>query len=193
MSQIIDPISSVLTNPKRNLELYKEFMQYVKYDPSYTVVGKEGNVLVYSGENEHVHQYIAVDPDQERIVYKMEFDVHSHRLLGRYVVQQWLWADPAYRLDLPNKVFQELLEDYQTVVCDAEQTEMGKSFWIKQLHNAFARNLNVYYVNFATNQLIAVPNAESIPAFDHKYKIWTRSESSTDRLFVISRRQLRTT
>jgi hypothetical protein len=193
MSQIIDPVSSVLSQPKYNLEKYKKFMQTVKYDPGYTIVGKEGNVIVYNGKKDHVHQYIAVDPDQERIVYKMEFDVYSHRLLGRYVVQQWLWADPAYRLDLPSKIFEELLEDYRTVVCDAEQTELGKAFWIKQLHKAFSRNLNIYYVDLENNQLIAVPSAADILAFDHKYKIWTRADSSANRLFVISHNQLRTT
>ena len=193
MSQIVDPVSSILSQPNRNLELYKEFKQHVRYDPGYTIVGKEGNVIVYTGKKDHVHQYIAVDPDQERIVYKMEFEVLSHRLLGRYAVQRWLWADPAYRLNLPSKIFEELLEDYRTVRCDAEQTELGKSFWIKQLHKAFSRNLNIYYVDLENNQLIAVPSAADIAAFDHQYKIWTRADSSAYRLFVISNNKLRTT
>ena len=181
MSQIVDPVSSILSQPNRNLELY------------YTIVGKEGNAIVYKGKKEHVHQYIAVDPDQERIVYNMEFAVLSHRLLGRYAVQRWLWADPAYKLNLPSKIFEELLEDYRTVRCDAEQTELGKNFWIKQLHKAFSRNLNIYYVDLENNQLIAVPSAADILAFDHKYKIWTRADSSANRLFVISHNKLRTT
>jgi hypothetical protein len=192
MSQIIDPLITVLTDPTRNLELYKEFKQQVRYDPGYTVVGKEGNVLVYTGDNGHVHQYVAIDPDKERIVYKMEFDIRSHRLLGRYVVQRWLWADPAYRLDLPSKIFAELISDYITVVCDAEQTELGKDFWIKQMNKAFSRGLLVYYVDFDNNIVMSVPNMEAVYSFDQRYKIWTRMESSSNRLFVITSKQLKT-
>jgi hypothetical protein len=186
MSQLIDPVISLLANPTRNLEQYKSFMQQVRYDPLYTVVGRLGDVLLYSGNNGHVHQYIAVDPTRERIVYKMEFKVHQHRLLGSYVVQEWLWADPSYKLDLPSRVFEELLADYLTVVCDAEQTELGKKFWLKQLSKAFSRGLSVLYVDFSNNVKIVVPDMPSLNAFDRRYKIWTRLESSTNRVFAIS-------
>lgn len=193
MSQVIDPVNPKLAT-KANNAIFQKYRRYCE-----PVEKLSDTITLYYGESDR-NVYMAVKSEgvegDERIIYLMEFERDSTRLLGGFVIQRWLWIDKAYKSeigDLPNRMFNELIDDYFTVVADSEQTADGKKFWTRQLHAAFGKGLNVYYADFNKNALKQLQKPSDINRYDFAYGVWTRAESSLDKVFVISSKNLRVT
>ena len=193
MSQVIDPVAPKLAT-KANNSIFQKYARYCE-----PVEKLSDTITLYYGESDR-NVYMAVKSEgvegDERIIYLMEFERDSTRLLGGFVIQRWLWIDKAYKSeigDLPTRMFNELIDDYFTVVADSEQTADGKKFWTRQLHAAFGKGLNVYYVDFSKNILKQLQKPSDINRYDFAYGVWTRAESSLEKVFVISSKQLRVT
>lgn len=188
MSQIIPSVSSLMADPNENEQQLKSLIHKIKFgDFTGTDIG--ANITLYDNNSE----YIGFDTEKNRIIYRMEYGQYTNPILGNYVVQQWVWADPSYSLNLPTRVFFDLVDNYDAVVCDERQTEPGKKFWINQLHKAFDKNLNIYYINFKTNMLVQLSSVHDIERFNKIYQVWTSHAASKDRVFVISNKQLQVT
>ena len=188
MSQLMPTISAMMADPNENEQQYKSLIHKIKFGRfSSTPIGN--GITLYDSDSE----YIGLDANNDRIVYRMEYSNYTNPLLGNYVVQQWVWADSNYNLNLPSRVFFDLVDNYHTVVCDERQTEPGKNFWIRQMHIAFSNGLNVYFINFKTNMLIQLSDSGDIQKFNKIYQIWTSHSSSKDRVFVISSEKLQVT
>lgn len=194
MSQIIDPVTPKLANPENNHAMYLKYARYCEPIEKLT-----DTITLYYGESDR-NVYMAVksagEEGDEQIVYLMEFERDSNRLLGEFAIQRWLWMDKAHKGELgnlPTRMFNELIDDFFTVIADSEQTPDGKKFWMRQLHSAFGRGLNVYYADFNKNVLKQLQKPNDINRYDFAYGVWTRAESSLEKVFVISKKQLRVT
>ena len=194
MSQIIDPVTPKLANQDNNHAMFVKYARYCEPVEQLT-----DTITLYHGESDRT-VYMAVKSEgiegDEQIVYLMEFERDSNRLLGEFVIQRWLWASPDHKHEignLPTRMFNELIEDYFTVVADSEQTPNGKKFWTRQLHSAFGNGLNVYYADLNKNILKQLQKPSDINRYDYSYGVWTTAESSLEKVFVISSKQLRVT
>ena len=153
-SQIIAPITSKLDNPELNHAMY------LKYKNAELIDTLSPEIKVYEGDSGNRGFYMAVhslgQPNDEQIIYLMEYTRATGGGIGSHVVQKWLWAGKEHRSklgNLPTKLFYSLLDDYFTIATDSEQTE-------------------------------------EIHSLNKEHGIWTQEESSLDKLFVISKKQL---
>jgi len=188
MSQLIEPVEPSTADPNDNEQQYKSLLRKTKFDRQFDSRPISDNVTLYDSNSE----YIGIDNTNKRIIYRMEYSQYTNPVLGNYVVQRWVWSDKNYLNKLPTIGFFDLVDNYSTVVCDEEQTNLGMKFWIKQIHHAFAKNFNVYYIDFTTNELLQLSDVGDIEKFNKAYKIWTTDASSKKRVFVVSDRQLAT-
>lgn len=195
MSMVIDPVKNTkLDHPVSNHSLF------MAYKPKLSMIEKLGdNITLYYCDRGSREAYLAVysegNPNDEQIAYIMEYERTNSSLIGAYVTQKWLWTNPKYRHllgDLPTRVFFELIDDYFTVTADSEQTPEGKNFWKRKLTQAFGKGLNVYLVNFDNNKLIKLNTPTDINKTDFSHGVWTKSESSLEKVFVISSKKLTT-
>lgn len=193
MSMIIGPVSdSKLYDPASNHTIYKT------YKSKSEVLGKlNNNITLYYCTRGNRNAYMAVysegQPDDEQIAYLMEYTRDSYPPIGPHAVQKWLWTNPKYRNligDLPTKIFFELIDDYHTVTADLEQTPDGREFWKRKIKQAFGRGLNVYYADFEKHDLIQLRNPTDMARVNFTHGVWTPSESSLDKVFVISTKKL---
>jgi hypothetical protein len=193
MSMLIGPVSdSKLYDPVSNHTIYKT------YKSKADIIGKlNNNITLYyctrGGRNAYMAVYSEGKPDDEQIAYLMEYTRDSYPPIGPHAVQKWLWTNPKYRNligDLPTKIFFELIDDYHTVTADLEQTPAGRDFWMRKIHQAFGRGLNVYYANFEKNDLIQLRNPADMNRINFTHGVWTSAESSLDKVFVISNKKL---
>jgi len=193
MSQIIEPVTPRTADPDKNHQLFLKYKRTCEPIEQLTP-----EITLYEGDNSVHYVYMAVhsqgQADDERIVYLMEYERDNLRPLGDHAVQRWVWQDPKYRSqlgDLASRLFDQLIEDYFTVVADNEQTPLGRKFWLKQLHRAFQRGLKVYYADFKQEQLHQLHDASQV---DHYGKyVWTTHADSQHRVFAISSRELKPT
>jgi hypothetical protein len=189
MSMIIPKMDDHrMNNITDNKAEYDKFSDSVELEYS---INKEINL--YLGDYGKSGVYLAADPNKGQIYYFMKYKRDSEPKLGKFVKQSWVWIDKNYKNvvgELPKKMFYELLDNYTTIVADTDQTPDGRDFWKKRLKEAFDKHYFVYYYNSDKETIERLDNNLDVEKFDNKYGIWTELESSWDKVFVISKKQL---
>jgi hypothetical protein len=177
-----------LNKPAGNREYFE---RYIKICEPIQELG--AGIILYTGDFKTGGCYMAANPRTQTIYYFMNYKRDSNRVLGRFVYQKFLWMDKAAKSvvgHLPNQYFFSLIDDYYTIATDSEQTTDGQRFWERRLRDAFEQNLNVYYYDDSSDYIEQLSNASDIELFNKKYNIYSNYESSLDKAFVISSKQL---
>lgn len=169
---------------------HKYYNMYIRKDND--IVPLTNEINIYSDMYKRKGHIFAADPKVEQIYYLLNYETSTNPILGKYVAQTWLWIDKNIGVvkSLPTKYFFELVDEYGTIVTDSEQTPDGKKFWIKRIKDAFTKNLNVYYFNFITSELVKLNSPNDVSTYDAKYQIYSQHETSLDKVFVITRNNL---
>lgn len=185
-----DLSSHELNTPDGNHTYYRKYIKGAK------LVNELSPAIGIYHSNRRYPTYLVLDKSTERVLYFMQYSVANDQMLGKYVYQKFLWIDPTKRHivgKLPTHYFYELINEYQTIATDSEQTLDGRRFWVHRIGEAFSRGLNVYYYDLATGMLLQLSGPADVAAFDNKYQIYSTSESSLDRVFVITSTTLEVT
>ena len=91
--------------------------------------------------------------------------------------------------DLPSNVFfNYILERYDVILSDQNQTREGHTFWQRHMSLALARNLHVYYYRMLSASLQPIANQQELD--DLTDVIWGEADGQEDHLALISRVQL---
>lgn len=112
----------------------------------------------------------------------------------RPATQNLVWRSPNARhaavlRDVAQKVFfNYVLERYDVILSDNQHTGDGKFFWQRQMSNAIALGLHVYYYQMMTAQLEPVPTQEALN--DLEDKLWSEDDEQLYHLALISRVKL---
>src|SRR5574343_1575768 len=177
-----DDLSVYNTNQAKYKELYNipNKQIYHKFDD---------NKVVYYISN----KVFCLDTINKQIVYYMEYETSFNSILGSYAWQSLVWRkkNTQYINTLPHDIFfKVLLPKFGTVVTDGEQTDDGIKFWEYQIGYALNNNLNVYYFNTLTKELIHLPSTLAVYNLDQKIKIWGTDNEHKHKLVVITKKQL---
>jgi hypothetical protein len=88
--------------------------------------------------------------------------------------------------DVPQKVFfNYILEKYDVILSDNLQTGDGKFFWQRQMSNALAFGVHVYYYQMMTAQLQPIPNQDALNELEDQ--LWSEDEDQQYHLALISK------
>lgn len=91
--------------------------------------------------------------------------------------------------DVAHKVFfHYILEKYDVILSDGQQTHEGKFFWQRQMSQAIAFGLHVYYYQMMTARLEPIRTQEDLNAL--KDKLWSESDGQEHHLALISKVEL---
>jgi hypothetical protein len=165
----------------------KEFYLEMKRDRHKKLIFKinEHASMYKSGGN-----YFCLDDKIQQITYNMIYKVDNKKQLGgQYVWQSAVWASPdeLYLDGIPAKMlFEYLLPVFKTIVTDSEQSFDGKRFWEKCISKAFAKELNIYFFDFQTKELIEMKSPEHWKDFKQTSNIWGETNKHLMKRMVIS-------
>lgn len=141
--------------------------------------------ILYNTNN----QYFCLDYDKNKVTYYMEFKVNTDRMLGTYLWQTLVWrskVDP-YTIDLPHEIFfTELLPKYGTVCTDGQQTADGRRFWNYQITYALKHNINVYYYNMQSKELVKIDDMLHFTNVIAQYDVWGETPNHKNKLMIIT-------
>lgn len=192
MSMIIPPSLSMTDDEKKGQ--YGIFLHTLQTTDKYSkIYDVAPDIELYFGstnKNNIDNNYIAINNKTKQVIYSMEYDISYNDVLKQYVNQTWVWSDPQNPTNLPTKLFFTLIDKFNTIVCDEQQTQLGRDFWIKQMNMAFEYNFNVYFFNFTNKLLVKLINSSDIEKINNIYKVWNATESAKSKVFVISKLDL---
>ncbi|MBC3348389.1 hypothetical protein HU811_17270 [Pseudomonas sp. SWRI196] len=101
----------------------------------------------------------------------------------------WRSADSRHSAvlrDVAQKVFfNYILNRYDVILSDNQQTGEGKFFWQRQMSNALALGLHVYYYQMLTASLIDVPDQDALDSLSDQ--LWSESDDQQYHLALISK------
>ncbi|MBS9434161.1 hypothetical protein [Photorhabdus hainanensis] len=104
----------------------------------------------------------------------------------------WRIRTPQHRAvlhDLSDKVFFDyLLEHYNVIVSDMNQTHDGISFWQARMYDALAYNMHVYAYDMTTCELRKILTQNDVSR--QESWLWGDSEHRQNRLAIISKSEL---
>jgi hypothetical protein len=181
-------LPSELVDSKSNREVYLENKR-----DKYKKLIKQlaDNVILYRSKG----TFFIQDDKLEQVTYQMTYKVDKNAKLGQYVWQSTVWnpGGKPYLEGFPRKViFDYLIPEYGTIVTDSEQSWEGERFWKILIMYAFQRNLNVYYYNFMTKELIKMESFGQWEIFDrdNTYDIWGDSDKHKLKRMLITNKEL---
>jgi hypothetical protein len=164
-------------------------------DREYSDLVKISNKKEYSrfSDSKIVYQYdnmfFCLDILNKKILYYMRYDVSYTKILGSFLWQSLVWRDeksPQVKT-LPHKIFfKELLPKWGIIATDGQQTSDGRRFWEYQIAYALEQNINVYYFNLKSKELVQISTLDEFDKAIHQYDIWGDTIEHRNKLMVIS-------
>lgn len=159
--------------------------------PGYRLIRVDHRVRPNSDEFE-----IALINDVESsVVYYNKVVISVIRDLNcRPATQNLVWRSSnaqhsAVLRDVAQKVFfNYVLERYDVILSDNQHTGDGKFFWQRQMSNAIALKMHVYYYKMLTAELQHIPTQEALN--DLEDKLWSEEDEQLYHLALISKVQL---
>jgi len=156
--------------------------------PGYRLLRVDHRVRPSSDEFE-----IALINDLERSVVYYNRVVISNivDLNCRPATQNLVWRSAnaqhaAVLRDVAQKVFfNYILERYDVILSDNQQTGEGKFFWQRQMSNALALGLHVYYYQMLTADLEPIKNQDELN--DLEDQLWAEDDGQEYHLALISK------
>jgi hypothetical protein len=137
--------------------------------------------------------YFVLDYSNKKVLYYMEYNTSFSNKVGSFLWQSLVWRDKnsPIVLALPHKIFFEiLLPKYKVISTDGKQTDDGKRFWYYQIGYAFKNNLNVYYFNLQSKELLFLENNTVFLETVQKYDIWGDTKDHQNKLILITSKNL---
>lgn len=165
----------------------------VSLAPGYRVVRVDNRK---KGEIPQEHFELALINDlTEEVVYYNRVIIQPDSYLNCRPVTQilvWRTQKPKHRAvlhDFAGIIFLNyLLDRYDIIVSDRNQTHEGMSFWQARMYDALERGLNLYGYDMMTCELIEMHNEVELEKGETW--LWGDSENFQNRLAIISKHKL---
>ncbi|KAA1181283.1 hypothetical protein [Photorhabdus heterorhabditis] len=161
--------------------------------PGYRMVRVDGRLEDWISQS-HFELALLNDVSQEVVYYNRVIIQPDVVLSCRPVTQILVWRilKREHRVvlrDLAGKVFFDyLLESYNVIVSDMNQTHDGISFWQARMYDALAYNMHVYAYDMITCELHKILSDKEIASKESW--LWGDPEHHQNRLAIISKSEL---
>lgn len=138
-----------------------------------------------------------INPDEKYTAFFVDVEQFEDTLLDDTVaVQTALWRDVLVNEseNVPSYVlFKILLPKYSIISTDNYQTQAGQVYWTNRIKEALNMGgLFVYYLSHSPEkEVIRINSFDEFSDIAKRNNVWNHSKSSRDKLFVISRKQLK--
>lgn len=173
-SSMIERVRSLMKDKVKNtqqIQTYKGADVYHLRDKGagYVILAKDGEVLYFVRHESVRHN--GMKPGRQVLVWR---DSSSFRATG--------FAEYVF--------FRYLLPKYGVLICDQEQTQVGRAFWQYAIHAAFDRGLHVYFLDrrSSPNRLLEIEHDEDLDKYESL--MWGSTEGHKRTFAVISMRPL---
>lgn len=131
------------------------------------------------------------DVDKSVVYYNKVIIAPIVDLNCRPATQNLVWRSPNAQhsnelRDVAQKVFfNYILERYDVILSDYHQTGDGKYFWQRQMSNALAYGMYVYYYQVMTATLKHIPDQRSLDNLENQ--LWSEDDGQEYHLALISK------
>lgn len=187
MPQNIEPLDwHSINDPEENRLLYQK-LSTNKY--------KKHIMQIFSNADLHQlgSQFFCLDSKMKRVTYYMKYEVGNNGKLGSFVWQSLVWSLPsaAYVAGLPQLIFfEKLLPKFGTIATDSQQTWDGRRFWKLRIADAFNKQLNVFFYNFANHEIIKIDSYDDFESLSARKDVWGETDKHKMKRMVISNKDL---
>lgn len=143
-----------------------------------------------------IHFELAVLNDvTKEVIYYNRVVTHNDKELNCRPVSQvlvWRTRKPQHAVilaGLPGKLFfSYLIERYDVVISDVNQTNEGMSFWLARMYEAIEYKFNVYAYDVMSGELKSIGEEDDVGKY-HSW-LWGDPDSYMHRLAIISKVEL---
>lgn len=165
----------------------------VVLSPGYRIVRVDGRLPDRISQN-HFELALINDVSEDVAYYNRVVIQPDNFLNCRPVTQVLVWRTqkPKHRKelhDLAGVIFLNyLLEKYDVIVSDMNQTHDGMSFWQARMYDALAYGLNVYAYDMISCELNEISSEDDVGRYEQW--LWGDPEHHQQRLAIISKLKL---
>lgn len=196
----VNEVFAHLNESENNLTLYSAFARGYQIDikgvilsPGYRIV-RVDNRLLDKIRQEHFEIAVINDVSEDVAYYNRVVIQPDAHLNCRPVTQVLVWRTqkPKHRKELhelAGAIFLNyLLEKYDVIVSDMNQTHEGMSFWQARMYDALGYGLNVYAYDMMSCELHKLINDDDVGRYETW--LWGDLEHFQNRLAIISKNVL---
>ena len=153
----------------QNAKLYKEFSGLTPFKTNkFKGITDKGNMLVLN----NINTFALVDRNNKAVHYVMDYQIYPKLINGKQCVSQVeVWSgkekDSVNGMQLPTFVFNTLIDTYDAVMTDQQQSPDGRKFWEKRITEAFKNGGRYLYAldisaNLSITPLMTLAEFDSI-------------------------------
>ncbi|WP_340614125.1 hypothetical protein [Xenorhabdus thailandensis] len=163
------------------------------FSPGYRMVRVDGRLGEWISQS-HFELALINDVSKEVVYYNRVVIQPDVVLNCRPVTQILVWRirTPQHRAvlrDLAGKVFFDyLIERYDVIVSDMNQTTDGMAFWQDRMYDALAYNMHVYSYDMISGELHKILTQNDVSS--QEIWLWGDPEHYQNRLAIISKNEL---
>lgn len=185
--QMVEPTDFNLNNETSNREILRDLLKKkrevyiddVDYEIFITGDHEKGSVVLW-------------DKKEELIGYYVKLETKRHSFIGETVTQVALWRSPMIGSAVGKTsqiFFNYLLQNWETVMSDGQQTEKGREFWITRMAEADIKGYSVGVAHLIDKVMIWKKPDETFAAWIRKEaKNWGDTNYHRSLRFLISNR-----
>lgn len=174
-----------LSDPEKNRSEYERLSSL-----QYQTIHEDERVLIGVVTRSYGGEIFMLRKDVERLTYYVKFKSQQINGLGNTATQVVVWrrGAPGFKGITAYVFFGFLLENFDSIVSDAHQTQDGKKFWIDRMDDAVGAGLTVGLLD---DQEIRVYDG-SVPLDDWPTSLdaWGDTDEHEKRRFFISKKEV---
>ena len=134
-----------------------------------------------------------LDTSRKEVTYYMQYEVSTNKVFGSFLWQSLVWRSKKvqYNKAMPHKIFfNTLLPKFKVIVTDGMQTVEGKRFWEFQIAFAIENDINVYFFDDKSKELIKVNTLIEFDKVSRDHDVWGETPIHKSKLMVITTKEL---
>lgn len=163
-----------------NHDKHKVLLDNYKHNPEYPI---------YYSNQYNRNKIYCLNHELKTIEYYMEYEIQSCDFITQdWITQIMVWRNGTeYFAGMTSEViFEILLQNNHIIMSDTEQSPQGKSLWRRLIRNAFARNFNIYFVDFHEETTTLIKSLQQFQNLCQEMKPWQDAEFGKGYRFAIA-------
>lgn len=154
----------------------------------YEVIRENGNLIFGRFEYGNEGELFYVDTQAKQVYYTAQYDVFQTKAFGPTAIQRVLWKKAGAAQGIPVQGFWLLLDLVGSVMTDNGQTDAGRAFWMKRLHEAKAKGLSIAVIDGSGPRFY--DGAGDLDAWIDEQDAWGEHHDYHAVAFVISKKRI---
>lgn len=190
--QMVEPTDFNLSNKEKNREILRDLLKKKKE----TYIDDVDFEIFITGDHEK-GSVVLWNKNEELIGYYVKFETKRYSFIGETVTQVALWRSPMISGTVRKTThifFNYLLQNWETIMSDGQQTVNGRDFWIMRMNEANDKGYSIGIAHLIDKTIVWKRPEESLTQWlEEQSSAWGDTNYHRSLRFLISNRDPHTT